>query len=115
MKIAIVGSRSFNDFEKFEELLNANLKIDDVELIVSGGAPGADTLARKFAIKNNIKIQEFIPNWKLYGRAAGFIRNELIIKNCDKAFAFWDGHSHGTKHDIVLCERMKKEIKIFRI
>ena len=31
-----------------------------------------------------------------------------IIKNCDVCVAFWDGQSHGTKHDLELCREYKK-------
>ena len=50
IKLAIVGSRDFTDYERFKEavlqtLLNWNVNKTDIEYIVSGGAKGADTLA----------------------------------------------------------------------
>lgn len=41
MKVAVVGSRSFNDYKMLSKELNKY----DITTIVSGGAIGADTLA----------------------------------------------------------------------
>ena len=51
MKLAIIGSRDFLDYE----LLNQELKNykDKITLVVSGGAKGADTLGEKWAIDSN--------------------------------------------------------------
>ena len=51
MKLAIVGSRTFNDYEfLFNTIHNIeDFRIIDIECIISGGAKGADSLAEKFA------------------------------------------------------------------
>jgi len=111
MRVAIIGSRNFNDYNKLKEILNSlNLKID---LIISGGAKGADTLGEKYAHENNIPIKIFYPNWDLYGKKAGFIRNELIVKNSDIIIAFWDGKSKGTNHSINLAKKYNKSLIIY--
>ena len=84
---AIVGTRSFADFEMME----AVLKMYKIAVIVSGGAKGADALAKKYAEENNILYREFLPNWEKYGRAAGPIRNKEIVDNADMVIAFWVG------------------------
>jgi hypothetical protein len=110
--IAIVGSRSFTNYEVFKEKLN-NLPISFINCtVVSGGAKGADSLARKFAIENKLIMKEFLPNWNLHGREAGFIRNVDIIKNSDIVIAFWDGKSAGTKHSIELSKKFNKKLFI---
>ena len=38
--------------------------------------------------------------------------NVDIIETCDECVCFWNGESHGTKHDIELCEKMEKPCKI---
>ena len=53
MRIAIIGSRTFNDYELLQETLE-NYK-DQISVIVSGGARGADTLGERWAKENNIK------------------------------------------------------------
>lgn len=50
MKLAIVGSRNFVDYQKFKNFVEAALETwGTPEQIISGGATGADTLARRFA------------------------------------------------------------------
>lgn len=113
MKLAIIGSRSFNDYKKLEDTLFPYLT--RITLVVSGGARGADTLGEQWAKNNNIKTLIFPADWEKYGKRAGFIRNEDIIKNCEVCIAFWDGESKGTKHSISLCEKYNKPYRIIGI
>ncbi|MDR0676990.1 MAG: DUF2493 domain-containing protein, partial [Elusimicrobiota bacterium] len=76
-------------------------RIEDIEMIVSGGAQGADFLAENFAKEYNLKKLIFKPEWKLYGAQAGFLRNTHIVDNSDMLIAFWNGESSGTKDSIV--------------
>jgi hypothetical protein len=115
MKLAIVGSRTFNDFEYLEESIFNNLKVDYITEIVSGGAKGADTLAEIFAKKYELPITIFNADWNTFGKRAGFIRNETIIKNCDFLIAFWNGISKGTKHSINLARKELGEEKVLII
>lgn len=109
MILAVVGSRDFNDYELLKKHLD---NCTTIESIISGGANGADSLARKYAHEHNICIEEIIPNWDLYGSRAGFIRNKVIIDKCDCCIAFWDGVSSGTNNSIKLAKKNKKPLKI---
>ena len=113
MKIAIIGSRNFNNYKLLiETLIPYKTKIS---LVVSGAAKGADSLGEKWAIENNIPTLIFPADWDKHGKRAGFIRNEDIIKNCDGVIAFWDGESKGTAHSLSLAEKFKKPIKLVKI
>ncbi len=115
MKIAIVGSRTFEDYEllcKFIGSVLSDGELASVEAVVSGAARGADTLAERYAAERGLEMIVFPAEWKKYGRRAGFIRNVDIIRECDICFAFWDGESHGTKHDIELCDETGKPCHI---
>jgi hypothetical protein len=113
MKIAIIGSRDFTD----RNLLNKVLEPykSKITQVVSGAARGADTLGEQWAIDNDIETLIFPADWDKHGKAAGFIRNQDIIKNCDGAIAFWDHVSNGTRHSISLCEKYNKPCKIVKI
>ncbi|MFW6236373.1 MAG: DUF2493 domain-containing protein, partial [Desulfovibrionales bacterium] len=102
MKIAIIGSRSFNDFEFLSKTLRST---QDIELVISGGARGTDSLAERWAKENDIPTLIFTPDWKRFGRSAGVIRNKDIIDNCDVVYAFWDGQSKGTKSSIEYAKK----------
>lgn len=111
MKLAIVGSRGFSDFESLKNVIDAE---KDVELIVSGGAKGADSLAERYASERGIPVKIFLPDWDTHGKQAGFIRNQDIVRACDKLIAFWDGDSRGTSHSIHLARSLGKPVKVIR-
>ena len=100
----IAGSRTFTDYKLLLQSLPINKKPD---LIIEGGARGADTLGRMYAIEHNIPYKEIKPDWKKYGTKAGFVRNKEMVDMLTKkdfAYIFWDGKSNGTKNTIDLCE-----------
>lgn len=113
MKISIIGSRTFNDYDFLKKSVLESIDINDVDEIVSGGARGADKLGELFAGEFNKSTNIFLPDWDKYGKRAGFIRNADIIKNSDFVFAFWDGESKGTLDSINTAKKLKKKIIIF--
>jgi hypothetical protein len=110
MKVAVIGSRNFNDYEEVKQVLS-NIKIT---LLVSGGAKGADTLGQKYAEEHNIETKIFLPDWEKYGKKAGFLRNSDIINESELVVAFWDGLSKGTLDSIKKAEKKGKNILIIR-
>jgi len=110
LKLAVVGSRSFDDYELVKKFLDA-YKAQTPELIlVSGGASGADSLAERYAEENNLQIIVFKPDWKKYGKTAGFLRNTTIIEEADEVIAFWDGESHGTLDSMKKTKKLNKPL-----
>lgn len=99
MRLAIVGSR---DFTNYNVLYHALCELIDerVDLIISGGARGTDSLAEVFAKEWDIPTKIFIPEWGRFGRAAGMIRNKYIVEEADYVVAFWNGFSKGTADSI---------------
>ena len=115
MKIGIIGSRTFNDYELLKEVMNDYLNRDNelnCELVVSGGARGADYLGERWAKENDIPTLIFKPEWDKYGKSAGFRRNQDIVKNSDFVVAFWDGVSKGSKSSIDLCVKLGIPVRI---
>ena len=110
LKIGVIGSRGFNDYKLVCDTLNPYK--EKLYQIVSGGARGADSLGEKWANENHVKTLIHLPDWDLHGKAAGFIRNELIVDDSDLIIAFWDGLSRGTEHSINLAKKKGKEVKI---
>lgn len=47
--------------------------------IITGGAPGADTVAEDWAVVNWVPCQVYRANWALHGNAAGAIRNQQML------------------------------------
>ena len=105
MKIVIVGSRDVivSDIGRY---------ISNAKEIVSGGAVGVDRCAEEYAKKNGIKLTVFLPQYKLYGRAAPIIRNKKIVDYSDKIVAFWNGSSKGTLSVIKYARKTGKPCEI---
>jgi predicted Rossmann fold nucleotide-binding protein DprA/Smf involved in DNA uptake len=114
MKVAVVGSRNFNDYSYMHEVLQSfdYLKFEITE-IVSGGARGADSLAERYARENNLPMKVFAAEWDKYGKSAGYKRNKLIVDYADVVFAFWDGESKGTQHSINLAKEQGKLVNVY--
>lgn len=116
-KLAIVGCRTFEDYSFIKIHVDAFINDNDLKdiEIVSGGASGVDTLAKLYAQKNNLPYKEFAADWKTHGRAAGPIRNKLIVEYSDYIIAFWDYVSKGTKSTINISKTCKKPCLIIKI
>jgi len=110
MRLAIVGSRGFSNYNFLKEILDE----ENIEVIVSGGAKGADQLAERYANEKSLETNIFYPDWKKHGKQAGFVRNKEIVDNCDKLIAFWDGKSKGTNHSVYLARNKGKEVKVIK-
>lgn len=112
MRLGIIGSREFSDYDLLKKTLKQHWFCSQwgtwIKEVVSGGAKGADFLAARWAKENHIKLTEYIPDWEKYGKRAGPIRNEDIVKNSDAVLAFWDGKSKGTGNSLSIAKRLKK-------
>ena len=108
-KTAVVGSRTWNNYKFLKEKLLEH----KVEFIISGGAAGADEQSRLFAKEFGLPILIFYPNWNVYFKRAGFIRNKFIVENCDELIAFRVNLSKGTTHSIELAKQMNKKVFVY--
>ena len=115
IKLAIVGSRTFDHYEVLKEILDEFITQNNFTItsIISGGCRGVDRLAEKYSIKNHIDLITFKPEWGRFGKQAGIIRNHEIIKSSDVCLTFWDGVSRGTSHSITLCKKYHKPCWVY--
>ena len=102
MKLAIVGSRLYNDygFVRRKILTYFNDDLSTIDEIVSGGARGVDFLAERFANAFDKPIKVFRADWKGLGKSAGHIRNKQIVDYSDIIFAFPGRSSPGTMNTV---------------
>lgn len=111
MRFAVIGSRNYNNQEQLNRTLSFFIK-NKGDVIVSGGASGADQTAAKWARERDFEVVEYIPNWEKDGRGAGFKRNAQIIGDSDMVIAFWcqtNGvYSKGTANSIGIAKDKKK-------
>lgn len=117
-RIIIAGGRDFENYEYMCEILNdlfynsTNFEKRDIK-IISGMAKGVDTFAIRYADEHNLTKILFPANWKLYSRAAGFLRNEDMLSIATHLIAFWDGKSSGTKHMIDIAQEKGIPVWVF--
>lgn len=104
--VLVCGGRDFSDEDFVFKILNEIHKEHIIELIIQGEASGADFLAKKFSLENNIKLLSVPAEWNKYGPAAGPKRNEQMLnENPNLVVAFPGGK--GTK-DMVRKSLAKK-------
>lgn len=115
MKLAIVGSREFENYDLLCAEVEKIKQTQTVELIVSGGAKGADTLAKRYATLNHIPLMEFKPDYKQFGHNAPVRRNALIVENADWILAFVAPTSRGTWDTIRKAEKMLRKVIIVKV
>ena len=112
IKVIIAGGREFDDYKGLCKVADYKLSNQDDIEIVSGTASGADTLGEKYAKERGYALKRMPANWTMYGKAAGYKRNEEMAIYADALIAFWDGKSKGTKHMIELATKHKLKIKV---
>jgi precorrin-6x reductase len=114
MRVAFVGNRDWTDKERIsyvmEEYILIASEIDETLTVVSGGAQGADKLSEEVAKELGLDTLIFNAQWKLYGKAAGHIRNKkmLVDSEPDLVIAFMkkNNESKGTKNCISTAEKL---------
>ena len=109
MRIAVIGSRDVAAIDF------ALVGAEPGDVIVSGGARGADTLAAEAAREAGLEVRVHLPDYARHGRAATHIRNREIVADCDRLVAFWDGESKGTASTIAYAHRCGKPVQIFEV
>ena len=115
MTRGVVGSRSFEDLERFGREIDALTADQSIECFVSGGADGADALAERYASLRLIPMVVHEAQWERYGAKAGPKRNRLIVEDSDVLVAFWDGLSTGTWNSIERAQKLGKTVHILDV
>lgn len=110
IKLAIVGSRHFEDYEKFSTVVTKYIRAHGVpSLIVSGGCRGTDKMAERYAKDHSIPTRIFLPDG--YTSQSFLDRNNLIVLECTHMIAFPTASSKsGTRHAMGRAKTAKKPI-----
>ena len=109
MKIGVVGGRNRADKEFIHRILDTHCSPGDI--IISGGAPGVDSIAADYALFHGYESVIFPPlepsrRWYL-------ARNQQIAEACDILIAFPDTFSPGTYDTIRRVKAMLKTVKVY--
>lgn len=74
-KVLVCGGREYDQDEVVKWILDLLTPSE----IVHGDAAGADSLASEWASNNNVPQVAYPAQWHAHGRAAGPIRNQLML------------------------------------
>lgn len=110
--VIVTGSRDWTD----AALLGRALAAYKPELLVEGGARGADTLAREWAQAADISCITIPANWNRWGKAAGARRNIEMLEFYPDALvvAFPLPQSRGTWHCVFEARKRGHKVMVVK-
>jgi predicted Rossmann-fold nucleotide-binding protein len=85
MTILVCGGRDYTDYAEVCKVLD-QLHQKGITSIVHGAAPGADSLAGRWAWDRKVICSPYPADWKRHGRAAGPIRNRQMLEESKPDF-----------------------------
>jgi len=115
MKVAIVGSREWNDYVLFKAYINKFRENIQIDMIISGGARGVDKMAYDYAVESGITFVCHPPKPEDAYPAKFFRRNLRIVEQAECVIAFPKGKSSGTRHAISLAKKLKKQLYVIEV
>lgn len=112
----ICGGRKFLDEAMFDEVMRRLVDMWGCpSKVVHGNAPGADSLADRWAKRMNVEIAACPADWDTHGKAAGPIRNEdMLMKHKPKRVIAFPGRN-GTADMVQRARNRRGEIEIIEI
>lgn len=104
-RILVTGGRDWEDYETVKNVLSNHVNNINGDIVVIGGCPtGADAMAELVCMTYDINMEKYSAQWDEHGRAAGPIRNQLMVdKGADVCLVF-DTGGRGTRD----CHRRAK-------
>lgn len=111
MLVLICGSR---DWENKDIIQSALDELGEGDVVIAGGARGADRLGEQLAKAQGLQVRVFPADWDQYGKSAGAIRNiQMLDQEPNQIWAFWDGKSPGTAHTIREAKKRNFLVRIW--
>jgi hypothetical protein len=113
--VIIAGSRHVTSMVALEAavwLAEARKGIKVTE-VISGCAPGVDSLAIAWAEANGKPCTKIPANWA--SKAGGPLRNEVMAKHGEALIAVWDGITQGTRDMIDRMKARGLPVFIYRV
>lgn len=100
-RLLISGYRGFENYDFFASVMSEIVRErGKPSQILQGECPtGADRLAKRWCIENNVFCSSFPPDWSK-GKRGGPERNTTMLQTADVVCAFVHSKSKGTK-DVI--------------
>ena len=113
VRVLVCGGRNYTDKDALFLALDRLHAEYRFTCLIHGAAHGADDLADRWATSREVCIERYAANWKTYGRAAGPVRNQRMLKEGrpELVIAFQGGR--GTEN--MIRQATKAGVKVTRI
>jgi hypothetical protein len=97
-RILVCGGRDYADRERLFGILNLYVAQQGRLVVIQGGATGADALAREWCFgQESVWMVNEPADWKRHGKAAGPIRNQLMLDQHKPEIVIAFGGGKGTR------------------
>jgi hypothetical protein len=107
MKIIISGGRDYEDEGFVFMVLDHVHRERGITLLIEGGARGADRFGRNWAIDRGVPYHTEPADWDQFPKAAGPIRNRVMLKIEGVAGVVAFPGGKGTRDMVVATRRAK--------
>jgi hypothetical protein len=121
MRVVIAGSRDLTNLRYVDlgvYVFERVHKWGKVVQVVSGGAPGIDSLGEDYSFEHDLCLKRFPVSkmeWDLLGPSAGHLRNGKMARYADALIAIWDGSSPGTRNMIGQMIELGKPVTVLHV
>jgi len=78
VRVIVCGGRDYDDWLHVNVTLS---NLGEITHLAEGGAPGADYLAAQWATRKGVMHERYSADWLQHGKAAGPIRNALMLSH----------------------------------
>lgn len=82
-RVLVCGGRDYEDRERLFSILDVAHAANPIELLIHGGASGADDLAGQWARNAGVHWKAYPAYWQTEGKAAGPKRNQRMLDESD--------------------------------
>lgn len=81
VRVLVCGGRDYADGGRVFQVLSHYHASNPFSVLIHGAARGADTLAGEWAEWAGVPVNPYPANWKMFGRAAGAMRNATMLRD----------------------------------
>ena len=113
MKLIIAGSHTFTDYQHLCQVLAPDRH--RITQVLTGGAPGADALGKRWAWSKQVPWKGFKVDWARFGKVAGVPCNRQMAESGDILLALGDRPSPGTAHLIQCMRALGKPVVVVSV
>lgn len=80
MRVIVCGGRKYNNAQRLYSILGKLHRERGIDIVIQGGAAGADDLAKGWAHAHGINTITYAAEWDKHGRSAGPKRNQAMLE-----------------------------------